>query len=152
MPKKANEGITPENFLDSYRPITPGRGNPSGDSEAKAELPKVEKGESEKGVGENIPILSSRPADKAMTVDEYAKTFLAPNFGRGLRSGGTINIHQDDRKIIRDFLSALGGNYDKVSVSLFVHNLIIHHLATFRSIMLEMVAKNTNPNSFIPKK
>lgn len=152
MSKKAKDGITPENFLDAYRPLTPGRGNPKGDDEAKAELPSVGNDTSEKGAGEDIPILSSRSTDKTMTADEYEKTFLAPNFGPGLRAGGTINIHLDDRKNIRDFLNAIGGNYDKFSVSLFVHNLIIHHLATFRGVMLEMVAKNTNPNSFIPKK
>lgn len=152
MSKKAKDGLTPENFLDAYRPLTPGRGNPQGASETKAELPKVEADKPEAGTGDAVPILSSRSPDKTMTADEYIELFVEPNRGKTVRSKHAVYLDPILKSDLALIKQALEDDYPGISVSLIVNNLIIHHFSTFRDVILELVARSKKRTSFLSKK
>ena len=97
MTKKNNGEITPDNFLDSYKPVSPQRKGDRGTTEAKAELTTVEKAQSNEREAESI-ILQSRNNDVEMTPLEYQEIFLRPNLGESMRYGKTYYVSRDDCK------------------------------------------------------
>ena len=78
MTKKNNGEITPDNFLDAYKPVSPQRKGDRGTSEEKAELTTVEKAQSNEREAESI-VLQSRNNDVEMTPLAYQEIFLRPN-------------------------------------------------------------------------
>lgn len=149
MSKKAKDGLTPENFLESYRPLAPGRGNPQGDNEAKTELAPVETNSAEAEAGKALPLLSSRKAGKKMTADEYLDTFITPNWGKPMRSKKVIYLNPKLKKDFDKFFDSLGEEFEGMSMSLFVHNLIIHHISVYRDAIRELAKRNNSPESFL---
>ncbi len=97
MTKKNNGEITPDNFLDAYKPVSPQRKGDRGTSEEKAELTTVEKAQSNEREAESI-VLQSRNNDVEMTPLAYQEIFLRPNLGESMRYGKTYYVSRDDCK------------------------------------------------------
>ncbi len=108
MTKKNNGEITPDNFLDSYKPVSPQRKGDRGTTEAKAELTTVENAQSNEREAESI-ILQSRNNDVAMTPLEYQEIFLRPNLGESMRYGKTYYVSRDDCKKLKALMRLLRG-------------------------------------------
>lgn len=123
MTKKNNGEITPDNFLDSYKPVSPQRKGDRGTTEAKAELTTVEKAQSNEREAESI-ILQSRNNDVEMTPLEYQEIFLRPNLGESMRYGKTYYVSRDDCKKLKALMRCFGEGYDRFPLSVFIHNLL----------------------------
>ncbi|MCM1297745.1 MAG: DUF3408 domain-containing protein [Muribaculaceae bacterium] len=147
MPKKSDAQITPDNFLDSYKPVSPRRKGDAGASEAQTELPKVEMPKENGGAAENV-VLQSRQNDVAMSLKEYQRIFLRPNFGESMRYGKTYYVSKDDCKKIKALMRCFGENYDRFPLSVFIHNLLADHFARFSNLIDEMMSRQSNSNPF----
>lgn len=147
MPKKNDVPITPENFLDSYKPVSPQRKRDSGTAENQAELPAVET-TADVGVKNQAVILQERQNAVAVTPFEYRRIFLRPNDGESMRYGKTYYVTKDDSRKIRALMRCFGEGYDKFPLSLFIHNLLEHHFTEFSDLIDEMMGKHLFSNPF----
>lgn len=127
MTKKNNGEITPDNFLDAYKPVSPQRKGDRGTSEEKAELTTVEKAQSNEREAESI-VLQSRNNDVEMTPLAYQEIFLRPNLGESMRYGKTYYVSRDDCKKVKALMRCFGEGYDRFPLSVFIHNLLEYHL------------------------
>lgn len=147
MTKKNNGEITPDNFLDSYKPVSPQRKGDRGTTEAKAELTTVEKAQSNEREAESI-ILQSRNNDVEMTPLEYQEIFLRPNLGESMRYGKTYYVSRDDCKKLKALMRCFGEGYDRFPLSVFIHNLLEYHFAQFSGLINDMMSRQLTPNPF----
>lgn len=147
MTKKNNGEITPDNFLDSYKPVSPQRKGDRGTTEAKAELTTVEKAQSNEREAESI-ILQSRNNDVEMTPLEYQEIFLRPNLGESMRYGKTYYVSRDDCKKLKALMRCFGEGYDRFPLSVFIHNLLEYHFAQFSALINGMMSRLSTPNPF----
>lgn len=147
MPKKSDAQITPDNFLDSYKPVSPRRKGDGGAAEAQTELPKVEMQKERSGDSENL-VLQSRQNAVAMSRQEYQRIFLRPNFGESMRYGKTYYVSKDDCKKIKALMRCFGESYDRFPMSVFIHNLLADHFARFSNLIDEMMSRQSNSNPF----
>ena len=147
MTKKNNGEITPDNFLDSYKPVSPQRKGDRGTTEAKAELTTVEKAQSNEREAESL-ILQSRNNDVAMTPLEYQEIFLRPNLGESMRYGKTYYVSRDDCKKLKALMRCFGEGYDRFPLSVFIHNLLEYHFAQFSKLINGMMSRQSTPNPF----
>ena len=147
MTKKNNGEITPDNFLDSYKPVSPQQKGDRGTTEAKAELTTVEKAKSNEREAESI-ILQSRNNDVAMTPLEYQEIFLRPNLGESMRYGKTYYVSRDDCKKLKALMRCFGEGYDRFPLSVFIHNLLEYHFAQFSGLIDSMMSRLSTPNPF----
>lgn len=147
MPKKSDAQITPDNFLDSYKPVSPRRKGDGGAAEEQTELPKVEMQKERSGVSENV-VLQSRQNAVAMSRQEYQRIFLCPNFGESMRYGKTYYVSKDDCKKIKALMRCFGESYDRFPMSVFIHNLLADHFTRFSNFIDEMMSRQSNSNPF----
>lgn len=147
MPKKSDVSITPENFLDSYKPVSPQRKGDGGATETQTELKPVETATHD-GIKNQTVILSARHNGVAITPLEYRRIFLRPNQGESMRYGKTYYITKDDSRKIKALMRCFGEGYDKFPLSVFIHNLLEHHFAEFANLINEMMGKQSLSNPF----
>lgn len=102
MAKKNDGQITPDNFLDAYKPVSPQRRTDKVDAEAETELPKVEETQEDnrKNPGSVLP---RRQNGVVKTPKDYQDIFLRPNLGESMRYGKTYYVSKDDCKKIKCF-------------------------------------------------
>ena len=100
MAKKNDGQITPDNFLDAYKPVSPQRRTDKVDAEAETELPKVEETQEDnrKNTGSVLPC---RQNGVVKTPKDYQDVFLRPNLGESMRYGKTYYVSKDDCKKIK---------------------------------------------------
>lgn len=147
MTKKNNGEITPDNFLDAYKPVSPQRKGDRGTTEAKAELTTVEKAQSDEREAESI-VLQSRNNDVEMTPLAYQEIFLRPNLGESMRYGKTYYVSRDDCKKLKALMRCFGESYDRFPLSVFIHNLLEYHFAQFSGLIYGMMSRQSTPNPF----
>lgn len=147
MTKKNNGEITPDNFLDAYKPVSPQRKGDRGTTEAKAELTPVEKAQSNEREAESI-VLQSRNNDVEMTPLAYQEIFLRPNLGESMRYGKTYYVSRDDCKKLKALMRCFGENYDRFPLSVFIHNLLEYHFVQFSGLIGGMMSRQSTPNPF----
>lgn len=147
MTKKNNGEITPDNFLDAYKPVSPQRKGDRGTSEEKAELTTVEKAQSNEREAESI-VLQSRNNDVEMTPLAYQEIFLRPNLGESMRYGKTYYVSRDDCKKVKALVRCFGEGYDRFPLSVFIHNLLEYHFAQFSGLINGIMSRQSTPNPF----
>ena len=100
MAKKNDGQITPDNFLDAYKPVSPQRRTDKVDAEAETEFPKVEETQEDnrKNPGSVLP---RRQNGVVKTPKDYQDIFLRPNLGESMRYGKTYYVSKDDCKKIK---------------------------------------------------
>lgn len=147
MPKKSDVQITPENFLDSYKPVSPQRKGGNGDAETQAELRTVEPS-TNGNVKNKAVILQERQNAVEMTPLEYRRIFMRPNQGESMRYGNTFYVSKNDMRKIKALMHCFGEGYDKFPLSVFIHNLLEYHFSEFSDLINEMIGKQSFSNPF----
>lgn len=147
MTKKNNGEITPDNFLDAYKPVSPQRKGDRGTTEAKTELTPVEKAQSNEREAESI-VLQSRNNDVEMTPQTYQEIFLRPNLGESMRYGKTYYVSREDCTKLKALMRCFGEGYDRFPLSVFIHNLLEYHFAQFSELIDGMMSRQSTPNPF----
>lgn len=95
MAKKNDGQITPDNFLDSYRPVSPQRRNDGGDAQKEAELPKMEETQEDNRKNQGA-VLPRGQNGLVKTPKDYQDIFLRPNLGESMRYGKTYYVSKED--------------------------------------------------------
>jgi len=150
MAKKNDGQITPDNFLDSYRPVSPQRRNDGGDAQKEAELPKVE--ETQEGNRKNQGAVLPRGQNGVVkTPKDYQDIFLRPNLGESMRYGKTYYVSKEDCKKIKALMRCFGDGWERFPLSVYIHNLLEYHFNEFAELIDEMMRRQQVPNPFQQK-
>ncbi|MCM1142708.1 MAG: DUF3408 domain-containing protein [Muribaculum sp.] len=151
MAKKSDVQITPDNFLDSYKPVSPGRKPDKTDAPPQAELPKVEAVKASPGENETAS-LQSRKDDVVITPQEYQSLFFKPNLGKSMRYGKTYYVMKEDIDRFKALKQCFGEGFENFPLSVFVHNLLEYHFERYADLLAGMIEKLQIPNPFKDKK
>lgn len=147
MAKKNDGQITPDNFLDAYKPVSPQRRTDKVDAEAETELPKVEETQEDnrKNTGSVLP---RRQNGVVKTPKDYQDVFLRPNLGESMRYGKTYYVSKDDCKKIKALMRCFGDGMERFPLSVYIHNLLEYHFNEFSELIEDMMNKQQIPNPF----
>lgn len=150
MAKKNDGQITPDNFLDAYKPVSPQRRTDKGDAPATSELPKVEetKEENRENTGTVLPC---RQNGVVKTPKDYQDIFLRPNLGESMRYGKTYYVSKEDCKKVKALMRSFGEGWERFPLSVFIHNLLDYHFNEFSELIGEMMRQQKVPNPFQTK-
>ena len=147
MSKKSDAQITPDNFLDSYKPVSPQRRAGAISPETQTEQQPVET--SKEACRETeTRVLQGRGNGVAMTQQDYKRVFLRPNQGESMRYGKTYYVSKDDRKKIKALMLCFGEAGDRFPLSVFIHNLLEYHFSEFAGLISEMMGRQSISNPF----
>lgn len=150
MPKKTDATITPENFLDSYKPVSPQRRNAEGDTETQAEQQSME-GKSTLAERENkTPALPRRQNGVVTGREDYIATFLKPNFGESMRYGKTYYVSHDDVRKLKTLIKCFGDKWENFPLSVYIHNVLEYHFDQFADFINQMMSSREVTNPFNP--
>lgn len=141
MAKKNDGQITPDNFLDAYKPVSPQRRTDKGDAPATSELPKVEETKEENRENNGM----------VKTPKDYQEIFLRPNFGESMRYGKTYYVSKVDCKKVKALMRCFGDGWERFPLSVFIHNLLDYHFNEFSELIGEMMRQQKVPNPFQTK-
>lgn len=150
MAKKNDGQITPDNFLDSYRPVSPQRRNDGGDAQKEAELPKVEETQEDNRKNQGA-VLPRGQNGVVKTPKDYQDIFLRPNLGESMRYGKTYYVSKDDCKKIKALMRCFGDGWERFPLSVYIHNLLEYHFNEFAELIDEMMRRQQVPNPFHQK-
>ncbi len=150
MAKKNDGQITPDNFLDSYRPVSPQRKNDGGDAQKEAELPKVEETQEDNRKNQGA-VLPRGQNSVVKTPKDYQDIFLRPNLGESMRYGKTYYVSKDDCKKIKALMRCFGDGWERFPLSVYIHNLLEYHFNEFAELIDEMMRRQQVPNPFQQK-
>lgn len=150
MAKKNDGQITPDNFLDSYRPVSPQRRNDGGDAQKEAELPKVEETQEDNRKNQGA-VLPRGQNSVVKTPKDYQDIFLRPNLGESMRYGKTYYVSKDDCKKIKALMRCFGDGWERFPLSVYIHNLLEYHFNEFAELIDEMMRRQQVPNPFQQK-
>lgn len=150
MAKKNDGQITPDNFLDSYRPVSPQRRNDGGDAQKEAELPKVEETQEDNRKNQGA-VLPRRQNGVVKTPTDYQDIFLRPNLGESMRYGKTYYVSKEDCKKIKALMRCFGDGWERFPLSVYIHNLLEYHFNEFAELIDEMMRRQQVPNPFQQK-
>lgn len=150
MAKKNDGQITPDNFLDAYKPVSPQRRTDKGDAPATSELPAVEetKEENRENTGTVLPC---RQNGVVRTPNDYQEIFLRPNFGESMRYGKTYYVSKEDCRTVKALMRCFGDGWERFPLSVFIHNLLDYHFNEFSELIGEMMRRQKVPNPFQTK-
>jgi len=150
MAKKNDGQITPDNFLDSYRPVSPQRRNDGGDAQKEAELPKVEETQEDNRKNQGA-VLPRGQNGLVKTPKDYQDIFLRPNLGESMRYGKTYYVSKEDCKKIKALMRCFGDGWERFPLSVYIHNLLEYHFNEFAELIDEMMRRQQVPNPFQQK-
>lgn len=150
MAKKNDGPITPDNFLDSYRPVSPQRRNDGGDAQKEAELPKVAETQEDNRKNQGA-VLPRRQNGVVKTPKDYQDIFLRPNLGESMRYGKTYYVSKEDCKKIKALMRCFGDGWERFPLSVYIHNLLEYHFNEFAELIDEMMRRQQVPNPFQQK-
>lgn len=150
MAKKNNGQITPDNFLDSYRPVSPQRRNDGGDAQKEAELPKVEETQEDNRKNQGA-VLPRGQNGVVKTPKDYQDIFLRPNLGESMRYGKTYYVSKEDCKKIKALMRCFGDGWERFPLSVYIHNLLEYHFNEFAELIDEMMRRQQVSNPFQQK-
>ncbi len=150
MAKKNDGQITPDNFLDSYRPVSPQRRNDGGDAQKEAELPKVEETQEDNRKNQGA-VLPRGQNGVVKTPKDYQDIFLRPNLGESMRYGKTYYVSKEDCKKIKALMRCFGDGWERFPLSVYIHNLLEYHFNEFAELIDEMMRRQQVPNPFQQK-
>lgn len=150
MAKKNDGQITPDNFLDSYRPVSPQRRNDGGDAQKEAELPKVEETQEDNRKNKGA-VLPRGQNGVVKTPKDYQDIFLRPNLGESMRYGKTFYVSKEDCKKIKALMRCFGDGWERFPLSVYIHNLLEYHFNEFAELIDEMMRRQQVPNPFQQK-
>lgn len=151
MAKKNDVQITPDNFLDSYKPVSPGRKPDKTDAASQAEFSKVETDKVSSGE-DKASSLPGRKDDVVITPQEYQELFFKPNLGKSMRYGKTYYVMRDDIARFKALKQCFGESYENFPLSVFIHNLLEYHFERYADLIDGMIEKLQIPNPFKDKK
>lgn len=147
MAKKNDGQITPDNFLDSYRPVSPQRRNDGGDAQKEAELPKMEETQEDNRKNQGA-VLPRGQNGLVKTPKDYQDIFLRPNLGESMRYGKTYYVSKEDCKKIKALMRCFGDGWERFPLSVYIHNLLEYHFNEFAELIDEMMRRQQVPNPF----
>lgn len=150
MAKKNDGQITPDNFLDSYRPVSPQRRNDGGDAQKEAELPKMEETQEDNRKNQGA-VLPRGQNGLVKTPKDYQDIFLRPNLGESMRYGKTYYVSKEDCKKIKTLMRCFGDGWERFPLSVYIHNLLEYHFNEFAELIDEMMRRQQVPNPFQQK-
>lgn len=150
MAKKNDGQITPDNFLDAYKPVSPQRRTDKGDAPATSELPTVEEAKEENRENTGA-VLPCRQNGVVKTPKDYQEIFLRPNFGESMRYGKTYYVSKVDCKKVKALMRCFGDGWERFPLSVFIHNLLDYHFNEFSELIGEMMRQQKVPNPFQTK-
>lgn len=150
MAKKNDGQITPDNFLDSYRPVSPQRRNDGGDAQKEAELPKVEETQEDNRKNQGA-VLPRGQNGVVKTPKDYQDIFLRPNLGESMRYGKTYYVSKEDCRKIKALMRCFGDGWERFPLSVYIHNLLEYHFNEFAELIDEMMRRQQVPNPFQQK-
>lgn len=150
MAKKNDGQITPDNFLDSYRPVSPQRRNDGGDAQKEAELPKMEETQEDNRKNQGA-VLPRGQNGLVKTPKDYQDIFLRPNLGESMRYGKTYYVSKEDCKKIKALMRCFGDGWERFPLSVYIHNLLEYHFNEFAELIDEMMRRQQVPNPFQQK-
>ena len=150
MAKKNDGQITPDNFLDSYRPVSPQRRNDGGDAQKEAELPKMEETQEDNRKNQGA-VLPRGQNGLVKTPKDYQDIFLRPNRGESMRYGKTYYVSKEDCKKIKALMRCFGDGWERFPLSVYIHNLLEYHFNEFAELIDEMMRRQQVPNPFQQK-
>lgn len=150
MAKKNDGQITPDNFLDSYRPVSPQRRNDGGDAQKEAEHPKVEETQEDNRKNQGA-VLPRGQNGVVKTPKDYQDIFLRPNLGESMRYGKTYYVSKEDCKKIKALMRCFGDGWERFPLSVYIHNLLEYHFNEFAELIDEMMRRQQVPNPFQQK-
>mgnify|MGYP000202837720 CR=1 FL=1 len=150
MAKKNDGQITPDNFLDSYRPVSPQRRNDGGDAQKEVELPKVEETQEDNRKNQGA-VLPRGQNGVVKTPKDYQDIFLRPNLGESMRYGKTYYVSKEDCKKIKALMRCFGDGWERFPLSVYIHNLLEYHFNEFAELIDEMMRRQQVPNPFQQK-
>lgn len=154
MQKTSDVQITKDNFLDSYRPVSPRRTKSGGDPAPQTEQQKMEVSETEAPKVASAPVLSRGKNEVvdtnagSMTSAIYQEIFLRPNHGEAMRYGRVYYLSKSDRRKVKTILNCFGEEMENFPLSVFIHNLLEYHFEQFKSLILEMTRSSHKNNPF----
>lgn len=150
MPKKSDATITPENFLDSYKPVSPQRRNVEGDATAQTEQQPMERSTISSEREAQTSALPRRQNGVVKGREEYIATFLKPNFGESMRYGKTYYVSLDDVKKFKTLMKCFGDKWESFPLSVYIHNVLEHHFEQFADFIRQMMNCREIENPFNP--
>lgn len=151
MAKKNDVQITPDNFLDSYKPVSPGRKPDKTDAASQAEFSKMEADKTSAGENQTAT-LPGRKDDVVITPQEYQELFFKPNLGKSMRYGKSYYVMRDDIARFKALKQCFGESYENFPLSVFIHNLLEYHFERYANLIDGMIEKLQIPNPFKDKK
>lgn len=148
MPKKNDATITPENFLDSYKPVSPLRRDAERDAVGQTEQQPLEEKATLSEGKIKAPVLSCRKNGVVNGREDYIATFLRPNLGESMRYGKTYYVSLDDVKKFKALLKCFGEKWESFPLSVYLHNLLEYHFEQFSELIRQLMNNCEISNPF----